>query len=289
MTRTLAGSLRPLLEEVARRCSSVERVAADPLEFPHRYRDPRDVEVVGLLSASLAYGRVDIFKPKIDAIVQQLGASPSRTLADLTVKQAGALLHGFVYRFNVAADLAVLLLGMGRLVARRGSLEQAFLDGEVPGDWKASLVAFVRGVREAAPRREIVRVLGEERGVDHLLPVGAGAHKRLNLYLRWMVRGPDGVDLGAWKRLEPSRLVIPLDTHIGRIARLIGLTPRRDLSWRTAEEITAALRVIDPQDPVRFDFPLCHLGISGACPVRAAAQTCRVCPLRPRCRSGRRL
>jgi uncharacterized protein (TIGR02757 family) len=116
---------------------------------------------------------------------------------------------------------------------------------------------------------------------------GPGASKRWNLYLRWMVRGPDAVDLGAWRGLVPaSVLVVPLDTHVHRVARCLGLTRRRDASWRTAEEITAALRRIDPDDPVRFDFALCHLGMSGACPARRDPARCAVCPLEGVCRGG---
>ena len=99
-----------------------------------------------------------------------------------------------------------------------------------------------------------------------------------------MVRGPDGVDLGLWREVPPRALVIPLDTHVHRIGSFIGLTRRKDLSWRTAEEITAHLRHLDPEDPVRFDFALSHLGISGACPSRRDERKCAGCPLQPICR-----
>jgi endonuclease III len=99
-----------------------------------------------------------------------------------------------------------------------------------------------------------------------------------------MVRGPDAVDLGAWSGLVPrSALVVPLDTHVHRVSRCLGLTLRRDASWRTAEEITAALRRIDPEDPVRYDFALCHLGMSGDCPARRDPLRCAACPLAPAC------
>jgi endonuclease III len=105
-----------------------------------------------------------------------------------------------------------------------------------------------------------------------------------------MVRGPDAVDLGAWRgRVAPDALVVPLDTHVHRVARCIGLTRRRDASWRTAEEITEGLRRVDPADPVRFDFALCHLGMSGACPARTDRAACAACPLAPACRTAARL
>ena len=133
--------------------------------------------------------------------------------------------------------------------------------------------------------------LGPARGLQHLLPVplGPGAAKRLNMFLRWMVRGPDQVDLGLWRAIPPSALVIPLDTHIGRISLRLGLTRRKDLSWRTAVEITRNLARIDAADPVRFDFPLCHHGMSGVCAPRARVEACAGCELRSVCRVGARL
>ncbi|MHB8874810.1 MAG: DUF2400 family protein, partial [Myxococcaceae bacterium] len=135
------------------------------------------------------------------------------------------------------------------------------------------------------------RALGREKGLDHLLParLGPGAAKRLLLFLRWMVRGPDEVDFGLWRSVPPSALVIPLDTHIGRLAKHLGLTRRKDLSWRTAEEITAGLRLVDPCDPVRYDFSLCHHGMSGRCPAAVEERHCRECVLAGVCRTGRRL
>ncbi len=107
-----------------------QRLAADPIELPRRFSEPRDVEVVGLVATCLAYGRADLFKPKVASIVDALGPSPARAVADLDVRGAKALLEGFVYRFNVAADLATLLLGIGRTLERHGSLEEAFLRAE---------------------------------------------------------------------------------------------------------------------------------------------------------------
>ena len=128
------------------------------------------------------------------------------------------------------------------------------------------------------------------RGLDHLLPDPArgGSCKRLLLFLRWMARGPDGVDFGLWK-LPTSRLVIPLDTHIARISRLLGLTTRNDLSWKTAADITASLALLDANDPVKYDFALCHYGMSGVCPAKPVRENCRRCALQTTCRVGRRL
>ena len=262
----------------------------DPVSLAHRYRAPRDVEVAALLAASLAYGRADLFLPRVERILSAMGPSPAAFVRALDVAGARALLSGFVYRFNVGADVAVLLLGMGGMLRQRGSLEAGFLAAHEAsgGDLHAALGRFVRELR-AVDVRAVERALGKTRGLDHLLPVplGAGAAKRLNLFLRWMVRRPDGVDLGVWTRVPPSALMVPLDTHVARLAWRLGLVRRRTMGWAAAEDITRNLAVIDASDPVRFDFVLCHHGMSGACPPRARAELCARCVLRPECSVGR--
>lgn len=265
-----------------------DRVKADPVEFPHRYSDPRDIECVALLSASLAYGRADLFKPKIAGILEGLGGSPAKALAALTVKDAAQLLKGFVYRFNLPADLGVLLLGMGALLNEHGSLESAFLSGRTDSR-QQTLARFADSVRLAAPEREVKKAMGPTRGLSHLLPSAeAGAAKRLNLYLRWMVRR-DEIDFGVWGRISPADLLIPLDTHVMRLSKWLGLTTRATLGWATAEEVTASLRLLDAADPVRYDFAICHYGMSGACPVKPVKTSCARCQLRTQCVNGRRL
>jgi uncharacterized protein (TIGR02757 family) len=287
-----ALALKPLLDQFLNESRQVERIAFDPIEFPHRYKHPRDVEVAALLSAALAYGRVDLFKPKIEGLLSQMGASPAEYVAALTMPRAVKLLDGFVYRFNLPADIAVLLFGMKHALRTHGSLEGLFLSGLVAdedGAWHRALAHFTASLRDV-DEKAIKRALGPTRGLGHLLPtpLGPGAAKRLNLYLRWMVRGPDEVDFGVWKKISPSRLLIPLDTHIGRIAKHLQLTKRSDLSWRTAEEITAALRLIDPLDPVKYDFALCHYGMSGRCPTVTRAEACESCLMLAACKTGKR-
>ena len=282
-----AKSLKPLLDGFAARPGWSERKRFDPIEFPGRYGGPRDVEVAGLLGAALAYGRAELFKPKVDGLLKAMGSSPASYVAELTVPRAAKLLDGFVYRFNLGADLAVLLLGIGAVLRERGSLEAAF----VGATQHERLAAFTSTIRAAAPLKAIVKGLGRTRGLAHLLPapLGPGAAKRLNLYLRWMVRGPDGTDFGVWKSVSAAELVIPLDTHVMRISKLLGLTARNDASWRTAEEVTASLRLLDAADPVRYDFALCHWGMSGACPAVPVRENCLRCELKAACRRGRAL
>lgn len=291
LTAKAAERLRPRLEAFLASTDSRARIGFDPVEFPHRYRDPRDIEVSALLAASLAYGRADLFRPKVDGLLQRMGPSPAAYVRELDVPEARALLDGFVYRFNVGTDVAVLLLGMGRALREQGSLEALFVAGlEARGSLHGALADFTAALRDV-PMEELRRAMGPERGLHHLLPspLGPGAAKRLNLYLRWMVRGPDEVDFGIWRRVPASRLVIPLDTHIGRMAQHLGLTKRKDLTWRTAEEVTASLRLLDAEDPVRYDFALCHYGMSGVCPMQPVPEHCVKCELLTSCGVGPRV
>jgi uncharacterized protein (TIGR02757 family) len=289
-----ARSLRPLLEALDAGLDRTARIAADPVEFPRACADPADAEVAALVAVSLAYGRADLFKPVVARVLAAMGPSPARFAEQFAASPDRAAFAGVVYRFNRPADLAALVAALGHVRRAHGGLGVRFralfeAAGGGPGALRPALAAFAAELREAPPVAPLLRGRGP-RGLRHLLPdpAGPGASKRWNLYLRWMVRGPDGVDLGLWRGVPPAALVIPLDTHVHRVARALGLTCRRDASWRTAEEITAGLRRVDPEDPVRFDFALCHLGMSGACPPRRDGARCSACALQGGCLAGAR-
>jgi uncharacterized protein (TIGR02757 family) len=198
-----AAALRPLLERLDATLDRAARLAADPVELPRRYASPHDQEVAGLLAASLAYGRADLFKPILGRLLDQLGESPAAAVDAWAAAPAPAELAWFRYRFNQPADLAALLAAMGHLRRRHGSMGARFaaLFAEAGGGQAAlrpALAAFATELRQAPPVGALLRGRGP-RGLRHLLPDAAGpdAAKRWNLFLRWMVRGPDGVDLGA--------------------------------------------------------------------------------------------
>jgi len=285
-----AARLRGILEGISARTDATARIGFDPVELPRRYGDPADAEVAGLVASSLAYGRADLFKPVVERILAAMGAHPAAFAADLARAPDARAFPFATYRFNRPPDVAALVAAIGHVRREHGSLGDRFAalfraHGGGPSALRPSVEEFARELREAPVAGPILRERGP-RGLLHLLPDagGSGACKRLNLYLRWMVRGPDGVDLGLWRSIPPSALLIPLDTHLMRISRMLGLTAREDASWRTAEEITEALRAIDPADPVRFDFPLCHLGMSGGCPAHRLPERCGVCGLVSECR-----
>ena len=288
-----AEALRPVLDGFQRGFDAASRLGYDPVEMPRRYANPGDAEVAGLLAASLAYGRADLFKPRLEGVLAAMAPSPARFAEAFAQSPDARAFDGFRYRFNRPEDVAALVAAAGFVRSRHGSLGARFsgLYGEAIAmsarePVREALARFAAELRGAPPVGPLLRRRGR-RGLLHLCPDPrlAGACKRWNLYLRWMVRGPDGVDLGLWKGVPASALVVPLDTHVSRVARYLGLTDRRDLTWRTAEEVTRSLRLIDPADPVRFDFALCHHGMSGACPVRRDAGCCARCPLREFCRA----
>ena len=284
-----AAVLRPLLDALDMALDRTSRIAADPVELPRRYADPDDAEVAALFAASLAYGRADVFKPVVERVLAAMAPSPAAFVGAFARSPEPSVFSGAVYRFNRPPDLAALAAAIGHVRAHHGSLGARFAGllreaGGGEGALRTALARFAAELRDAPPVAALLAGRGT-RGLSHLLPdaAGPGASKRWNLYLRWMVRGPDGVDLGLWKEVPPAALVVPLDTHVHRVARALGLTVRPDASWRTAEEITASLRRLDPADPVRYDFALCHLGMSGACPARRDARRCAACALGDAC------
>lgn len=285
-----AAALRPLLDALDAGLDRRARVAADPVELPRRYDDPLDQEVAALVAASLAYGRADVFKPLLARVLDAMGPSPAAFVRAFARSPDARAFPFAVYRFNRPPDLAALAAAAGEVALRHGSLGARFgalfrEEGGAAAALRPALARLADELRGAPQAAGLLRGRGT-RGLRHLLPDprGPGASKRWNLYLRWMVRGPDGVDLGSWRGLVPrAALVVPLDTHVHRVSRCLGLTRRADASWRTAEEITAALRRIDPLDPVRYDFALCHLGMSGTCPARRDPARCAACPLAGAC------
>ncbi|HEY3446753.1 MAG TPA: TIGR02757 family protein [Myxococcales bacterium] len=283
-----ARRLKPVLEALLDPAAMARRVEVDPVRFPRRYPRPADAEVVALVSACLAYGRADLFGQRLEELWRRVGERPSELARNLEPRRDRALFSGISYRFNSPADLAALLGAAGTVQRESGSLGAAFAESfNEAQDLRAALSAFAGRLRRSVPQK-VEAALGPMRGFDHLLPEPnrGGACKRLLLLLRWLVRGgpADPIDLGLWKGVPTSALLVPLDTHVARIALNLGLTRRRDLSWATAQDVTASLRQLDPEDPVRYDFALCHHGMSGACPRRRSAEACGPCALAPHCR-----
>ena len=225
-------------------------VHPDPLEFLYDFRDPLDVEIVGFIASSLAYGNVKQILRSVSLVLTRMGPCPSAFLLNSPFNRIAETFTDLKHRFTTGQDLARLLWGVRRVIERHGSLQKCFSCRLHRNDHNVipALSAFVENIFPD--------------GCDFLIPApGKGsACKRLNLFLRWMVRRDD-VDPGGWEGVPPSKLLVPLDTHMHRIAITLGLTKRKQADLRTAIEITEAFRKLSPSDPVRYDFVLTRFGI----------------------------
>ena len=259
--------------------------AADPVHIVRRYRQPADREIVGFCAAALAFGRVASVLHSIEALLAVMGPQPAQFVRDFQPVRDSRRIEPLVHRWIRGRDLVALLLVLQRMLKTSGSLEAFFVDGDDPTtpDVSGALDSFCRRALETDMREAYGR-MSARPGVCYFFPRPSqgSACKRLNLFLRWMVRR-DAVDMGIWTRVSPARLIVPLDTHVIRLGRCLRLTTYVSPGWKMAAQITASLRAIDPVDPVRFDFSLCHVGMMNACGY-GRAQGSRHCPLRGVCR-----
>jgi uncharacterized protein (TIGR02757 family) len=280
--------LRDSLERLYREFDYAGRVERDAIRFPLRYPDPRDREIVALLTASLAYGRVDLFGRALDGVLAAMDR-PFQFVRDFDPRRDGHGFRDFIYRFNRPRDIVAFCVAARDILARHGTLEKCFAAGDADPDGPIgpALDRFARTFLET-DLRDVFPDGRLSRGYRHLfpLPSAGGPCKRLHLFLRWMVRR-EAPDFGLWTSLSPARLLIPLDTHVENMSRAIGLTRRRSRNWRMAEEVTARLAVVDATDPVKYDFALCHKRMSGDCLDRRDAVVCAPCGLRVLCRHWR--
>jgi uncharacterized protein (TIGR02757 family) len=268
-------ALKALLDGFYRDFDFRGRMGHDPVEFPHRYRRAGDIEVVAFIASCFAYGRVGQFKGAVERVLKVLGEGPRDFLLDFSPRRTGGRFSGIKYRFNETEDIIALLHIVGELLRRHGSLQKAFMGfyGEEDPDIGSALTGMVGHIMAVDTSEVYGRDL-RPPGLRQFFPSprAGSACKRANLFLRWMVRDRD-IDFGIWKGIPRDKLVIPLDTHIMRVSRCLGFTRLKSAGWRTALEITRALKALDPEDPLKYDFALCHTGIAGIC----SAAGCRGC------------
>jgi uncharacterized protein (TIGR02757 family) len=271
---------------------NVAESAADPIQIVRRFEQSDDQEIAAFCAAALAFGRVASVLQSVEQLMGVMGERPAKYVRTFNPRREARRFRHLGHRWTSGKDLVALVWLLRQMIDRAGSLEGFFVetdDAAAPDIGQAldrfSARALALDLGSAYGR------VPDRPGVAYFFPRpshGSGC-KRLNLFLRWMVRA-DALDLGVWSRVSPSRLIVPLDTHVIRVSRCLGLTRYASPGWRMAQEITASLRRFDPDDPVKYDFALCHLGMMNACsfkrPQRGAA-----CPLdgfcRPRGRRGR--
>jgi uncharacterized protein (TIGR02757 family) len=270
--------LKTVLERLYRKYNHKRFIPPDPLQFVYRYDKKADMEIAGFLAAMFAYGAVEQIEKFLDILLGKMGKSPARFIRNFSAKDK-QLFKSMKYRFNTGEDIIRLLEILKKVLVRYGSIEKLFLKGYSKND---------ENIIPAAEK--FVRAL-DGKGIKFLLsePAKGGTCKRLFLFLRWMVR-KDEVDAGLWKGVDKAKLIVPVDVHIGRLSRILGLHNKKTMNLKTAAEITAGLAKICPKDPLKYDFSLCRIGILENCTGKPfgsaqgkANKYCPECELRDLC------
>jgi len=232
----------------------------DPLVLVHSFKGPENIETAGLVAAALAYGRVEQIKKSLETVFKITGPEIARFAGSGSLEDKRKAFAGFKHRFNDGDDLALLFEAIRMIRKEHGSLGKFFFAGfrnqhqDIGPALHLFSSGFLKIAREAWGKRK--------KSFEFLFPSpeSGSACKRLNLYLRWMVRKADGVDFGLWKGIPTSKLVVPVDTHVAACGRKLMLTQRKSADWGMASEITESLRKYDAEDPVKYDFAICSAG-----------------------------
>ncbi len=237
------------------------QISPDPLQFLHLFNHERDIEVIGFIASIFAYGNVKQIINSLERIVALTQRKPYNYVIKFSNKDNKDF-KGLKHRFYTEDDIQILFLTLSRIYNDYDSLKNLFLKFYDPSEPKLKnsiskfSSCFIKTVMEKTSQNEV------SRGIKFMFPrpEKGSACKRMNLFLRWMVR-KDELDFGLWNEIPTSKLVIPVDTHIAKICKFLKLTKRKNVTWKMAEEITENLKKYDPIDPVKYDFALCHIGI----------------------------
>jgi uncharacterized protein (TIGR02757 family) len=256
MKRLSLSDLKDFLDSKVTKYNQLGFIKNDPIQIPHQFRKKQDIEIAGLFAAVLAWGQRKTIIQKSKELLNLMGNEPYRFLLTHKPHELRAL-DNFKHRTFNSTDLLYFVEFLKHYYSAHDSLEDAFI---VPGsdpDVGRGLINF---------RRLFFSLDHPARTQKHIsTPERKSACKRINMYLRWMVRRDDkGVDFGLWKRISPSQLVCPCDLHVERVAKKLGLIGKTPMNWQTALELTRQLKKMDPDDPVKYDFALFGLGIEEA-------------------------
>ena len=275
--------MKSSLEALRQRYETDLALALDPIAVPLRFTDPMDREIAAFIAAHLAYGKVAPMVRAIEKLLKPLGEWPAEWLRkrdeQIIQIELEEALRGWVWRFHTSQDMVHWLLAWKRLDRETGAGLEVHL---LPSPSETADQALSRLVLRL--RAELPQTYGLRFNLPD--PLKNASCKRWRMFLRWMVR--DGwPDFGLWTRYPKDQLVIPVDTHVARIARYIGLTKSTTIDGRMAAEITTSLKKRDRQDPLKYDFAISHLGILGDCPGVRTLPGCGPCPLVGICRAGK--
>jgi uncharacterized protein (TIGR02757 family) len=247
--------LKVFLEEKYLQYNNPSFIVCDPISIPHSFTDRRDREISGFLTAAIAWGRRDLILRSSRLMLELMDNSPYEFIISASENELFRL-AGFVHRTFNGTDCMYFIKGLRHIYSNFNSMEEVLLQGMKTDRSLKEGLSHLRYVFFSLPHAP--------RNEKHFADVmGGAAGKRLNMFLRWMVRKDNyGVDFGIWERIDPVMLYIPLDLHSGNTARRLGLLTRKMNDWKAVEELTEVLREFDPADPVKYDFALFGLGVN---------------------------
>ena len=242
--------LKDFLNQKADLYNRSEFIETDPIRIPHRYSQKEDIEISGFLTATISWGNRKMIIRNAERLMEVMGNSPY----DFIMESKSEHIDDFVHRTFNLEDLHFFLRSLRNLYATHGGLESIFKTYATQDSLQPAIHNF---------KRLFFEIEHPQRTTKHVSdPMKGSAAKRINMFLRWMVRQDQmGVDLGIWKSLSPSLLSCPLDVHTGRVARKLGLMKRKSNDARALQELDQSLRALDAEDPVRYDFALFGLGV----------------------------
>ncbi|NOU15941.1 MAG: TIGR02757 family protein [Bacteroidales bacterium] len=246
--------LKEFLEEKYKQYAVPSFVNDDPSQFPHRFSKKEDIEIAGILAATISWGNRKMIVGNMDRLMQKMGDSPYEFVVNYS-KRNDHLLDKFVHRTFNGVDCIHYIKSLKHIYTLKGGLQKVFSDGyQSEQNIKGAIKEFRKQFVDCeTPAHTLVHVANVEKG---------SACKRINMFLRWMVRpSSEGIDLGIWNNIPASALMMPLDVHSGRVSRALGLLNRKQSDWKAVEELTSFLRELDPNDPVKFDYALFGLGV----------------------------
>ncbi len=239
-----------ILEQIYTLYHKPKYIKPDPLQFLYDYQKKEELEIVGLIAASFAIGRVDKIIEVVDYILRSFD-NLYEEICETELETFKKKYKGFKYRFYDGDCLSYFLYSIGKVIKEFGSIEKCLKKGyNTSNNFLEAQSFLVENLEKNGVKNCGNLVANPKKG---------SACKRLNLYLRWMIRD-DNIDLGVWN-FDKSKLIMPIDTHIFQLSKILGLSSRNSANLKTAEEITNNLKKIDASDPTRFDFSLSRLGI----------------------------
>lgn len=258
MTILSRKELFDLLEDSHERFNRPDFIEDDPVGIPHRFERKEDIEISGFLAALIAWGRREMIIRSTNSLMERMDHSPFDYVMNATEEDLDSM-NGFVHRTFNQEDAKTLIRSLRVTYEEHGGLERIFSSG-ITEESTSVIDAIIRARSILTSPADFLPRTGK-----HLANPGKGSSaKRLNMYLRWMVRNDRrGVDFGIWKEISPSLLICPLDVHTGNVGRQLGLLTRKQNDWKAALELTENLRTFCPDDPVKYDFSLFGLGVTG--------------------------